>query len=522
MSQIKKILIVGGGTSGWMTANYLARQLGTNAGGTEITLVESSDIPTIGVGEATIPPIRTLVSLLGFDEAEFMRETSATFKLAIKFDNWNKQAAKMGDVADSYYHTFGKFNQVNTDLMAPYWVMDREKSGLSFVDYTMFEGRVIDAGCGPKRITDQPFIGPLQYAYHFDAGRLAELLKKKGKAEGITQLIGTVDDVKLKENGDIASVKTKEHGELTADLYIDCTGFRARLIEEAMGTEFTGMNDVLFCNKAVACQIPYADPKEAIPPYTTATAHTEGWTWDIPLNNRRGVGYVYSDKYTDKDNAEDLLRSYLGPRGQDIDVWHINIRTGKRRQQWKGNCVSVGLSAGFIEPLESTGIFLVDMALRWLGDFLSTTDKFEVAAKDFNSRMNEMYADIIDFIKLHYAITKRTDTQFWVDNANPDTWTTTLQDKLEAWKSRVPGIYEFSGFPQVFGLTNHLQVLYGMDYVPDLSGQERRFLHMEQARAASAKFKGAAEGGIAVMPKHRDLIEDIYTKGFQPAPQQQR
>ncbi|WP_262693108.1 tryptophan halogenase family protein [Kordiimonas aquimaris] len=518
MSQIKKILIVGGGTSGWMTANYLARQLGTNNGGTEITLVESSDIPTVGVGEATIPPIRTLVSLLGFDEAEFMRETSATFKLAIKFDNWNTPAANMGDIADTYYHTFGKFNQINTDLMAPYWVMDREKSGENYVDYTMFEGGVIDAGCGPKRITDPQFQGPMQYAYHFDAGRLAELLKKKGKAEGITQLIGTVDDVKLKENGDIASVITKEQGELTADLYIDCTGFRARLIEGAMGTEFTGMNDVLFCNNAVACQIPYEDPKEIIPPYTTATAQTEGWTWDIPLNNRRGVGYVYSDKYTDKENAEELLRSYLGPRGKDIDVWHIGIRTGKRRQQWKGNCVSIGLSAGFIEPLESTGIFLVDMGLRWLAEFLSTTDKFELAAKDFNGRMNEMYADIIDFIKLHYAITKRTDTEFWVDNANPDTWTTTLQDKLEAWKSRVPGLYEFSGFPQVFGLTNHLQVLYGMDYVPDLSGQEARYLHVQAAREQAQKFKGTAQGGIAVMPKHRDLIEQIYTKGFQPAP----
>lgn len=517
MSKIKKILIVGGGTSGWMTANYLARQLGTHTGGPEITLVESSDIPTVGVGEATIPPIRTLVSLLGFEEADFMRETSATFKLAIKFDNWLHGADKMGDIAHSYYHTFGPFNQVNTDLMAPYWVMDRERSGLDYVNYSMIEGGVCDAGCGPKRITDQQFIGPLQYAYHFDAGRLAELLKKKGKAEGIRQLIGTVEDVVLKENGDIDYITTKEQGELTADLFIDCTGFRARLIEGAMGTEFTGMNDVLFCNNAVACQVPYESETDPIPPYTTATAHTEGWTWDIPLNNRRGVGYVYSDKYTDKDNAEALLRSYLGQQGKDIDVWHIGIRTGKRQQQWKGNCVSIGLSAGFIEPLESTGIFLVDMALRWLAEFLSTTDKFEVSAKDFNGRMNEMYADIIDFIKLHYATTKRTE-EFWVDNANPDTWTTTLQDKLEAWKSRVPGIYEFSGFPQVFGLTNHLQVLYGMDYLPDLTGQEARYRHMEAARAQSVKYAGAVKGGVAVMPKHRDLINQIYTTGFQEPP----
>ena len=511
MTQIKNILIVGGGTSGWLAANYLSYRLAGNAGGgIAITLVESSDIPTVGVGEATIPPIRTLVASLGLSEAEFMRETSATFKLAIKFDNWLTGGTSVGDIAHSYYHTFGKVNHIGPDLMAPYWVLDRAQSGKSYVDYTMMEGGMCDAGRGPKRMNDPQFNGPIQYAYHFDAGRLAELLKKKGRERGIQQIIDTVEDIKLDASGDIASVETKENGSLKADLYIDCTGFHARLIEKAMGTEFTNMNDILFCNSAVACQIPYDDPNCAISPYTTATAHSAGWTWDIPLNNRRGVGYVYSNKYTDKDNAEALLRDYLGENGKDIDVWHINIRTGKRREQWKGNCVSIGLSAGFIEPLESTGIFLVDMGLRWLADFLSTTDQFAVAARDFNRRMNEMYADIIDFVKLHYAISKRTDSAFWIDNTNPDTWPNSLKEKLEAWKRRVPGIYEFSGFPQVFGLTNYMQVLYGMDYVPDLSGQEGRYQFMQQARAQSQKFAAGVQGGLSVMPKHRDLIEALY------------
>lgn len=520
MSQVKKILIVGGGTSGWFAANYLAKKLGGNReGGVEISLVESSNIPTVGVGEATVPPIRTLVASLGFEEAEFMRASSATFKLAIKFDNWMKGdsaegGAAPGEIAHSYYHTFGAFNQIEGELMAPYWVMDRVRSGKSYVDYSMIEGGVIDAGKGPKRINDVQYQGPLQYAYHFDAGRLAELLKAHGKSIGVKHLIGTVEDVGIAENGDISYVKTAEQGELKADLYIDCTGFRARLIEEAMGTEFTGMNDVLFCDSAVACQVPYLDQKCDIPPYTTATAHEAGWTWDIPLNDRRGFGYVYSSKYTDKDTAEQLVRTQLGPQGKDIKVSHIKIRTGKRKQQWHRNCVSVGLSAGFIEPLESTGIYLVDISLRWLAEFISTTDKFELSAKEFNSRMNATYTDIIDFIKLHYAISDRTDTQFWRDNANPDSWTDTLRDKLDSWQKRVPGIYEFSGFPQVFGLTNHLQVLYGMGRVPDLSGQEARFGLMEMARAQSVKFEGAVKGGNAVMPDHRALIDQIYKDGF--------
>lgn len=518
MSQVKKILIVGGGTSGWMSANYLARVLGADQpGGPEITLIEASDIPTVGVGEATIPPIRTLVAALGYDEAEFMRETSATFKLAIKFDNWQK-GAPVGDIAHSYYHTFGKFNQVNGDLMAPYWIMDRKQSGMSYVDYSMVEGGICDAGCGPKRINDQQFLGPMQYAYHFDAGRLAELLKKTGKKNGINHLIGTIDDVVLNDNGDIDYVTSEGHGKLSADLFIDCTGFRARLIEQAMGTDFTSMNDVLFCDSAVACQVPYEDERCAIPPYTTATAQDAGWTWDIPLNNRRGVGYVYSSKYTDKDKAEALLRQYVGKQGGDITPWHINIRTGKRPHQWKGNCVSIGLSAGFIEPLESTGIFLLDIALRWVGDFLSTRDHFALAAQEFNARMNVTYADIIDFIKMHYAISTRTDTPFWIDNANPETWTDTLRAKLEAWKHRVPGVWEFSGFPQVFGLTNHLQVMYGMDFVPDLTGQEAKYRHMATARDHSKKYVGGVQGGLAVLPKHRDLIDQIYSTGFQSPP----
>ncbi len=515
MSQVKKILIVGGGTSGWLAANYLARKLGaTRDGGVEVTLVESSNIPTIGVGEATVPPIRTMIASLGLEEAEFMRASSATYKLAIKFDNWLKGASHPGDIAHSYYHTFGAFNQIAGELIAPYWVMDRDRSGKSYVDYAMMEGGICDAGKGPKRITDPQFQGPLQYAYHFDAGRFAELLKANGAKNGVKHLIGTVEDVGVAENGDISYVKTAEQGELSADLYIDCTGFRARLIEEAMGTEFTSMNDVLFCDSAVACQAPYLDENCSIPPYTTATAHEAGWTWDIPLNDRRGVGYVYSSKYTDKDTAEQLLRSHLGPQGKDIKVLHIKIRTGKRQQQWHRNCVSVGLSAGFVEPLESTGIYLVDISLRWLAEFLSTTDKFDLSAKEFNSRMNTTYTDIIDFIKLHYAISGRTDTQFWRDNTNPETWTSTLKDKLDSWEHRVPGIHEFSGFPQVFGLTNYLQILYGMDRVPDLSGQESRFGLMKMAQAQALKYEGAVKGGNAVMPGHRELINEIYKSGF--------
>ncbi len=510
MAQVKKILIVGGGTSGWLAANYLARKLG----GVEISLIESRDIPTIGVGEATIPPIRTVMAALGVEEAEFMRAASATFKIGLKFNNWLHAPDKPNDVVHSYYHVFGNFGQLNGDPMAAYWVLDKNRGDTSFVDYSMVEGGVCDGGRAPKRTSDKQYHGPIQYAYHFDAGKLVDFLKEYGKKQGVKHLIGNVTEAILKKNGDIDHLATKELGDLDADLFIDCTGFGAHLIEKKLGTDYTDLTDVLFCDSAVALQVPYKDAKQKINPYTTVTAQPEGWTWDIPLNNRRGIGYVHSSKYTEPDEAERILRQYIGDDADGLEARHLRFRTGFRREQWKGNCVSIGLSAGFLEPLESTGIYLVDAALRMLVDFVSTTDKFPLAAADFNKRMTMTFEDIVDFVKLHYVLTKRTDTAFWRDNVDTASWTDSLKDKVESWSARVPGVYEYSGFPNVFGLTNYMQILYGMEFLPDLSGQEGRYPLVEQARQQAQKFANGVKGGNQVMPEHRALIDQISAESF--------
>jgi len=513
MARIQKILIVGGGTSGWLSAAYLARMMGTyRPGGAEITLVEASDIGTIGVGEATIPPIRTIVAALGIDEATFMQETSATYKLAIKFDNWLKNPKTD---PHSYYHTFGKFSQVGADLMAAYWVMDRANTKLNFVDYTMMEGRLCDIGCGPKRIDDLQFQGPLQYAYHFDAGRLAKLLKKVSAHNGVKHLIGKVKNVVMAEDGSIAALETEEHGHLSADLYLDCTGFSAHLIEKAMKVPFHPYADILFCDKAVACQVAYEDPACEIPPYTTSTAQENGWTWDIPLNDRRGIGYVYSSRHTDKDRAEEVARGYIGETTSEYELVHLDMRVGSRREPWRKNCVAIGLSGGFVEPLESTGIYLVDIALRWLVDFMPSTESMELGAASFNKMMNACYADVVDFVKMHYCLSERTDTEFWIDNRRESSLPDSLLDKLESWRCRMPGIYEFTGIPNVFGLTNYMQVMYGMEFDTDLSGYESRYGHLDAARQQAQQFGAAAMGGAELLPRHRALIDQIYSGGFQ-------
>ncbi len=517
MAKIEKIIIVGGGTSGWLTATYLAKHLGfEHPHSTKITLIESSEIPTVGVGEATILPIRPLIESLGIDEARFMKESSATFKLAIKFADWLylPEDSKKHGKRPWYYHAFGRYSQVGPDILAPYWMLNGEAEKQSFVDYSMIEGKICDGMRGPKRIEDQEYRGPVEYAYHFDAGRLSTLLKTMGSELGVEHLIGTVKKVVLDSDGAIKSLETVEHGTLKADLYIDCTGFAGHLIEKAMGGKFHSFNHMLFNDAAIACQVPYSDPKCPLPPYTTSTAQENGWTWDIPLNDRRGVGYVYSSQYTDADRAEELLRGYLGKDGDDLSYLRIKMRVGSRREQWFKNCVSIGLSAGFVEPLESTGIYLVDIAVRRLVEFLPVVEQMPLAAARFNQGMNQTFEDIVDFIKLHFVLSKRTDTDFWIDNRKEDTMPASLLQKLEFWKYRVPAPLEFTDFSAIFGLTSYVQIMYGMDHLPDLSGQEDRFLYAEAARKKSERLDVIAQDGLRVLPDERVLIDEIYQTGF--------
>ncbi|MBR0552167.1 tryptophan halogenase family protein [Stakelama marina] len=511
MKPIRSIAIVGGGTSGWLAAAYLARKLGTAKGGVAITLIESPDIATVGVGEATIPPIRSMVAATGISEGEFLRETGGSFKLAIRFDDWLHVPSEHR--RHSYYHAFGSYGRIGRDLMAPYWLQQRDTEQRSFVDYTMPEGRICDAMCAPKRRGDPEFSGPFEYAYHFDAARAAKLLQRVAVETGVKHLLGKVENVELDANGDIAALVTDRHGKLEADLFIDCTGFAALLIEKALGVRFDDATDQLFCDRAVVCRPLYETPDAPIPPFTVATARPHGWIWDIPLSERRGVGYVYSSRYCEAEDAERNLRSYLGEAGRNADSFEIRIRVGSRPTQWHRNCIAIGLAGGFIEPLESTGIYLVDIALRWLSDLFPDQSTMKVAAQEFNRRMNDCYADIIDFVKLHYCISKRDDTRFWIDNRNQETWPETLKRKLENWRFRTPGEYEVGGLPAVFGLSNYLQVLYGMQYFPDLSGREAQFANMEHANERADELQRTALAAVDRLPEHRELIGMIAGVG---------
>lgn len=502
-----KIAIVGGGTSGWLSAAFLAKRLKRNKeNSVEITLIESSDIGTIGVGEATIPGIRQILSELGLDEKQFMRSCSATFKQAIKFVDWN-QSFDSGN-SHYYYHNFSEPLRIGAESFAPYWVLNKDKIGRDYSYSATIQSQLCDENFAPKRINDKDFEGPLHYAYHFDAGKLTQVLTELAKSKGVKHLIGNVTKTVLAEDGSIAKLETKEHGDLEADLFIDCTGFAAHLIEKSMGSEFTSISDTLFVDSAVTALVKYEDGDE-IPATTISTAQEAGWTWDIALSTRRGTGYVYSSKYSSKERAEEVLSEYHGKSKEELTFRHLDMRVGYREKQWIKNCVSIGLSAGFIEPLESTGIYLVEIALKSLFNLFPWNKNFEANADQFNKLMSSQFVGAIDFIKLHYALSNRTDTAFWRDNTNEESFPDTLKEFLSRCKHRVPNEFDLPIGPQCFTISSYHAVLYGMNYLPDIEDQRGVHPSHEKALRLPKHIDDILAQAKTQLPNHKELIEQI-------------
>ncbi|MEE2693159.1 MAG: tryptophan halogenase family protein [Pseudomonadota bacterium] len=511
MSADCDILIVGGGTAGWMTAAYLARILGGHTGeNIRITLIESSEIGIIGVGEGTIPTIRATMNTIGVDEAVFMREANASFKQGIKFVNWTHAPETKAD--DWFYHSFSQPRALeNGQSLTPYWLMGLA-GGARFSDATCLQDALCEKFRAPKTIEHAPYLAPMSYAYHFDAGKLAALLKRLGVQRGVRHLLGNVEKVELGEDGAIDHIKTREHGDLRARLYIDSTGFAGVLIEQALGEKFRSLNDVLFVDRAVAIQVPYASENEPVKVATTSTAHEAGWTWDIPLMDRRGVGYVYSSRYTDDERAEEVLRAYIGPAAEGLTARRLKLRVGERKRNWVKNCVAVGLSAGFLEPLESTGIMMSEVAAHLISLLYTPEGDMSAAASHFNRSMGERFRAVTDFIKLHYCLTKRTDAPFWIDNARAETIPDSLQERLALWRHRPPDAFDFPSLHECFEAFNYQYILYGMEF--DTQVPPALHPHRDAALREFERVKTAARQAMARLPDHRALLRDVYARGF--------
>lgn len=484
--QAKRVLILGGGSSGWIAAAYLNAALNRPKKNkrADIILVESPDIPRISVGEATIPNIRHLLSVIGIDEIEFMKATNATFKQSIKYVNW------LENDGSAYHHPFSRHSVFPIDYSGRDWAMSDRS--IPFMETTSIQPLICDTGLAPKMLGEWDVGQPLNYAYHMNAQKFADYLRDHSTQRGVDHLSANVVDVDVKENGNIEAVITKEGDRLEADLFIDCTGFAAILIEKTLGIGFDDCSHWLLCDRAVTMHVPYEDYYWGnVRPYTTATALSTGWVWDIPLSNLRSVGYVHSSKYIDKENAEKELRKYE-PHAKNINARFIDFKVGRRKQAWAKNCIAIGLSGGFIEPLESTGLYLSDLASVMLAEHFPDGDDWEPLRMRFNRIMSNRFYEILDFINMHYCLTRRHDTEFWREVGKAERIVPRLQAKLDFWKHKAPSAIDFEdqcflgqsieGLPAdlhggdprmpvdtagLWGFESYETILYGMDFMGD-------------------------------------------------------
>lgn len=401
MNTIKKVVIVGGGTAGWLTAALLQKVIGPSI---HIELVESEDIGTVGVGEATIPPIRLVNQVLGINEAEFIKETNATIKLAIRFENWRVNG-------EDYYHTFGAPGRSMAFChFHHFWQRAKQECGEkhSLWDYDL-NYLCCEAGKFAQINAKDPVL-ELPHAYHFDASAYACFLRKYAEKLNVVRTEGIVERViEDPVNGDITGVMLKDGKQVKGDFFIDCSGFRGLLIQQHYNVGYEDWTHWLPCDRAVAMP---SERHENTAPYTRAIAHEAGWQWRIPLQHRNGNGLVYSSQFYSQQEAEDLLLANLDTKALG-DPLHIQFRTGRRRQQWHKNVVAIGLSSGFLEPLESTSIHLIQSAITRLIHLFPHNGMSEANTAEYNRQSQIEYEQIRDFIILHYYVNERDDSRFW-------------------------------------------------------------------------------------------------------------
>jgi tryptophan halogenase len=513
--KISKIVIVGGGSSGWMSAAYLSKAFKD----VKIVLVESSDIPTIGVGEATIATIAGYLSYLGLKERDWMPACNASYKYSIRFNNWH-------EIGDEYWHPFdalpyfdpqlhlGQFwyhrylAQGNTDRTSLYRdcflsvdfckqnkILKKKKSQDFLDTYTLTVG----SEKVPLRIP---------YAYHFDAGLFGEFLKNHvAKPNGVEQIIDEVTETRLTENGFIDHIETKSGRKIHGDLFIDCSGFRALLISKVLKEPFNDYSDTLFCDKAIAMRVPYQDIEKELKPYTSATAMSSGWIWNIPLTERIGTGYVYSSAALSGDQAEKEFRSHWDEgRVKDLDVLHIDIRVGKHTRTWVRNCVAIGLSSGFIEPLESTGLHFVFAGIGKLVEAISSRIFNAPIVAAYNRYITMMMDEARDFLALHYALTNREDTAFWKRVKYDTKLSDSLSDYLVKCKMAFPNRQNNILFVE----SSWVCILNGMNYLPGFTQYSgispqlaaQQYQYMEAIQTLKRKISDEA-------PMHHKYLQSL-------------
>jgi len=454
--KIKQVAIVGAGTAGWLAANHLGSELQSED--IQITVIESDKVPTIGVGEGTVPYIMKGLERFGISEAELLVSCDATFKQGIKFVNWMKPKQ---EVEHYYYHPFDAPYPGGFDV-SRHWLNNEPTRPFDDVG---IQARICELGLAPKRKSSGEYQGELAYAYHFDAAKFAKLLADNAKTKfHVNHIIETISGVKKDSNGDITHLLTESNAELAFDFYIDCSGFSSVLIDKELNVPFIKKDKELLTDTVLVQQVPVTEDEE-LNPYTTATAHKAGWIWDIPLTTRRGTGFVYSSKHMSEAEAKANYAQYLGISDEGFSPRKVPMEIGYRESFWQNNCVALGLAQGFLEPLEATSILLSDFSAELLAkNFPRDTADIECANTYYNKVVTYAWERTVDFIKLHYCLSDRDDSAFWQENREPSSFSAELKQRLNKFKLRPPQQSDFFSRFDMFDDKNFLYVLYGMNF----------------------------------------------------------
>ena len=484
-NSVQRVVIVGGGTAGWLSACYLAARRPDLS----ITLVEAPDIPTIGVGEGTWPTMRETLATIGIAEGEFLAECVGSFKQGSRFDGW-----VTGEAGDSYLHPFTAPPPGDMRDLIAAWQGGPNRS---FAAAMTPQQAVCAADLAPRQRAMPDYAGALNYAYHLDAGLFAKLLARHATARlGVTRVAAHVTAVVASEGGDIAALETREGERIAGDLFVDCSGQAALLIGQHCGAGWIDRSDVSFNDRALAAQVPTM-PDSAVASQTVGTAHRAGWLWDIALPTRRGIGCVYASRFMSDDEAEQVLRDHIRANVPGADVAaveprRLQFRTGYRERFWHRNCVAIGLSAGFIEPLEASAIVLVELSLRALADnFPASRAAMDIHADRFNDLFRYRWERIVDFLKLHYVLSRREEP-YWLAQRDPATIPPRLAEQLTLWRDQPPSSWDFPQVDEIFSAASQQYVLYGMGFpappvsAPSSASTARLAEVAERARALTA------------------------------------
>ena len=511
--EIRQIVIVGGGTAGWLTAAVIAAEHGSAAGeGLQVTVLESPDVAPIGVGEGTWPTMRDTLRKIGVSETDFFRECDAAFKQGSKFVGWVD-----GGERDHYHHPFVLPHGYGERPLVAAW---RERHAtVPFADLVSVQPHLCAHGKAPKQAATPEYAAVANYAYHLDAGKFAVFLRRHCTGTlGVRHIADHVTGIESHDNGDIAGLRTQHSGSVAGDLFVDCTGLRALLLGQHYGVGLRSEQHVLFNDSALALQVPYRNDDDPIASQTISTAQSSGWIWDIGLPTRRGVGYVYSSAHTSDEAAELDLRRYVQASGGPAELpaaRKLTFRPGYRETFWHRNCVAIGLSAGFIEPLEASAIALVELSAAMLSEQMpATRADMELVAGRFNDTFTYRWGRVIDFLKLHYVLTRREDSDYWRDNVRAGSVPDRLTELLAMWRYRPPSRHDLNRVEEVFPSASYQYVLYGMGFRPQRDLSPRHPGDLDAAEDCFRETARLTRKMLAALPGNRELLEHIKHHGL--------